>query len=98
MSEQKSLTRTGFDVAVAAVVAGTAKAHSLWVILSKESERNGYALKPMPWEGSGEYQHVSFDDGRDGFVRIPSMHYSIDETAKRRVRLSKLSKATGAAS
>lgn len=95
MSEQQKHGRVGFDEAVAAVVAGSAKANALWCLLSKESERDGYALKPVPWEGPGEYQSVSFDDGRDVYVRIPDFHYSIDDTAKRSRRA--IAKATGAA-
>lgn len=92
MSGQQTTCGIGFDEAVAAVIAGTAKAHALWVILSKESDRDGYALKPAPWEGSGEYQRVAFNDGRDVFVRIPDFHYSIDDTAK--IRRRAISKAT----
>ena len=65
-------TQIGFDEARKAIFAGMAKAHALWVLLRDEHQRDGYALKPMPWEGSGEYQHVSFSDGRRGFVRLPS--------------------------
>lgn len=54
-----------------AVADGSAKASALWVFLSDEHSRDGYGLKPMPWEGTGEYQHVTFNDGRDGFVRTP---------------------------
>ncbi len=53
------------------IAAGRARAHALWVLLSREDERDGYWLKPMPWEGPGEYQHVSYADGREGFVRLP---------------------------
>jgi hypothetical protein len=60
-----------YDAATRAIRDGKAKAHALWVLLSAESDRDGYALKPIPWEGSGEYQRVTYDDGRDGFVRIP---------------------------
>lgn len=96
MSEtQHTKTQVGFDEAVVAVVAGTAKAQSLWTLLSKESDRDGYGLKPSPWEGAGEYQRVVFDDGRDVFVRIPDFHYSIDDTAKRsRSAIAKAARAT----
>lgn len=70
-------TPTAYDEAVAAIAAGTAKGHALWVLLTTEGEREGYALKPMPWEGSGQYQHVTFDDGRSGFVRIPGDRKSL---------------------
>jgi len=81
-------THAGFDEAVQAIVAGNAKAHALWVLLSEPSARDGYALKPMPWEGPGEYQHVSHDDGRTGFVRVPdtgiSLQHAVGLTAKKR--------------
>lgn len=64
-------TTIGYTEAKAEIAAGRARAFALWVLLSEESARDGYALKPAPWEGSGEYQHVTFDDGRDVFVRIP---------------------------
>lgn len=37
--------------------------HPLWVLLSDEHERDGYALKPDPWEGPGEYQRVTYPGG-----------------------------------
>lgn len=61
----------GFNEAKAAIAAGNAKAHALWVLISNEHDREGYALKPSPWEGSGEYQRVHYSDGRDVLVRIP---------------------------
>jgi hypothetical protein len=63
-------TFTAFGAAAKAIAAGEAKAHALWVILTDERQRDGLALKPMPWEGTGEYQHVTYADGRDGFVRV----------------------------
>lgn len=63
--------QAGFQEAQAAILAGRATAHSLWQLISNESDREGYALKPVPWEGSGEYQRVEFADGRDVYVRIP---------------------------
>lgn len=64
--------QTGYDAAAKAIAKGQAKGHALWVLLLDESDRDGKALKPMPWEGAGEYQHVVFNDGRDGFIRIPT--------------------------
>lgn len=61
---------TGYDEASRAIAAGQAEAHALWVLLSDEHERDGHWLKPMPWEGPGEYQRVSYVDGRNGFVRM----------------------------
>lgn len=63
---------TGYDEAAQSIRAGKAQAFALWVLLTNESERDGFHLKPMPWEGPGEYQHVKYDDGRDGFVMLPS--------------------------
>jgi hypothetical protein len=68
---------TAYAEAAKEVFGGRAKAHALWVLLSKESDRDGYALRPMPWEGSGEYQHFSFADGRDGFVKVPDGNWSL---------------------
>lgn len=65
-------TEQGYKDVCQAIAAGQATAHSLWVLLSAETDRDGYALKPMPWEGSGEYQRVEYSDGRDGLVRVPA--------------------------
>jgi hypothetical protein len=62
---------SAYEDAKLAIANGTAEAFALWVLLADEHDRDGYALKPMPWEGSGEYQHITFVDGRDGFVKIP---------------------------
>jgi hypothetical protein len=75
---------TGYETAQEAIAKGEATGHALWTLLSNESDRDGYALKPMPWEGSGEYQHVSFADGRDGFVRIPCGKRSLPTDWERR--------------
>jgi len=64
-------TVTAYDRTAIAIAKGEAHGHALWVLLFDEHDRNGYALKPIVWEGAGEYQHVSFTDGRDGFIRIP---------------------------
>lgn len=80
-------SRHGFDEAVAAVAAGTAQAHALWMLLSSEADRDGFALKPSPWEGAGEYQRVAFADGRDVLVRIP-ICTSIADAAARLQRLA----------
>lgn len=64
-------TQIGFDEARKAIVSGKAHSHALWIIMSDEHQRDGYALKPLIWEGTGEYQRVTFGDGRDGFVRLP---------------------------
>ena len=62
-----------FDEALNEVRAGRAKAHSLWILLSDERERDGYALKPETWEGPGEYQRVSRNgDSLGVLVRIPT--------------------------
>lgn len=64
------MSESGYKEAARAISAGRASAAALWVILSEESQRAGCMLKPMPWEGPGEYQRVTYADGRDGFVRL----------------------------
>ena len=44
--------------------------HTLWVLLQSKQDRDGYALKPDPWEGPGEYQQVTYSDGRDVLVKV----------------------------
>lgn len=82
MNTQNTPGRVGFDAAVAAIKEGRAQPHSLWTLLSDAHERDGYWLRPMPWEGPGEYQHVTYDDGRAGFVRIPCGAYGLPRAAK----------------
>lgn len=96
MSAQRTPGRVGFDEAVEAIVAGQAEAGALWLLLSSEGDRDGYWLRPMPWEGSGEYQRVSYKDGRNGLVRVPGIGTSLNEAAERRRRA--IAKATGSAS
>lgn len=50
--------------------ATTPTLHPLWVLLGAESARDGYALKPSPWEGPGEYQRVVYPDGRDVLHKV----------------------------
>lgn len=59
-----------FENACAEIAAGRAKPHSLWVLLSKETDRDGYGLRPEVWEGPGEYQRLTHEDGRDVFVKL----------------------------
>ncbi len=74
---------TGFDHAKREIFAGRAQARSLWVLLSTEQDRDGYALKPSPWEGPGEYQHVIFSPAKDlgVLVRLPD-HRGLPKTAE----------------
>lgn len=66
-------THIGFDSALKAIRAKQAEPHALWVLLREESERDGYAIKPAPWEGPGEYQHVRYFDERGSvFVFLPT--------------------------
>lgn len=81
-----------FDGAVAAIISGDAEAHNLWVLLSHESQRDGYALRPMPWEGPGQYQHIRYKNGRAGFVRLPDGRGLQAEVLQRRAAIAK---ATG---
>lgn len=64
-------TQVGYDEAVEAITAGRATARALWVIVSSENQRDEYALKPSPYEGPGEYQHVVFTDGGPRLIRLP---------------------------
>ncbi|QIG72965.1 hypothetical protein EVB98_043 [Rhizobium phage RHph_N3_2] len=57
--------------------AGRARGHALWVILTDEHQRDRFALKPSPWEGPGEYQRVSFDDGRDVFIKVRDRSFPV---------------------
>ena len=52
------------------IEAGRAHGHALWCVLRSPEQRDGYALRPAVWEGSGEYQRVHHRDGRDVYVRI----------------------------
>lgn len=63
------MAQTLYEEARQHVERGTARAHALWLLLSDEHERDAYKLKPLRWEGPGEYQHVVFHDGRDGLVK-----------------------------
>ena len=60
-----------------AIANGEAQAHALWVIISSEEQRDGFYLRPLQWEGPGTYQHVSFRDGRDGFVKTGDRDFKI---------------------
>ena len=62
-----------YEETAAAIELGKATAHCLWISIGEENARDGYALKPMPWEGPGSYQRVHFADGRDGLIRIPDL-------------------------
>jgi hypothetical protein len=62
---------TAYDKAVAAIAKGIAAGHALWVVIGDESQRDRHWLKPAPWEGPGQYQHVSYIDGGHGLIRIP---------------------------
>lgn len=94
-SVRPPMTRVGFDEAAAAIRAGKATPGALWVLLSDEHERDSFWLKPMPWEGPGEYQRVGYDDGRNGFVRLPSGIYGLPAAAKE--TRAAIAKASGSA-
>jgi hypothetical protein len=78
----KMNSRIGYDAASEAILEGRARPHALWLLLGDESDRNGYGLKPCPWEGAGEYQCVSFADGRSLLVRLPD-HRHLPRTGER---------------
>lgn len=63
--------KTAFEKAAADIKAGRARGHALWILLGAESDRDGYALKPSPWEGPGSYQHVSVGDDLGYLVLTP---------------------------
>lgn len=84
MSETQTAA-VGFNDAVKAILAGEAKARELWIVLFGEHDRDRYALRPMPWEGAGEYQCVEYTDGRAGFVRVPDNGpFSLQRATKQR--------------
>ncbi len=85
--QQAPAIYAGHAEALREIQAGRAEAFALWVLLSQESERDGYALKPMPWEGPGEYQHVKFNDGREGFVRVPFNRSHLPTSSRFKVRV-----------
>jgi hypothetical protein len=61
----------GYEEAAKAILDGKAIPHALWILVDGEHARDGYALKPNPWEGPGEYQHIEFDGEYGRLVRIP---------------------------
>ena len=74
-----------FETAKQWIADGKLVPHSLWILLSKETERDGYALKPATWEGPGEYQHVSVAGESLGFlVKCPASggHLGIEPRGK----------------
>lgn len=73
--------KTGYATALEAIHGGRAEAFALWALISDEHQRDGYALRPIPWEGPGEYQHVRYADGRDGFVRLNESGVSLPTRA-----------------
>lgn len=74
--------RLGYDEARKAIQEGKATPHALWMILSSEHDRDGYALKPSPWEGPGEYQKVSFEGDCYRLIRLPTEAPSLIALAK----------------
>ncbi|GKS83032.1 hypothetical protein AVMA1855_02790 [Acidovorax sp. SUPP1855] len=60
-----------WDAIAAGIAAGIAESHPFWCILTDEHERDDFLLRPLRWEGRGEYQRVRFADGRDVLVRLP---------------------------
>lgn len=66
-----SQTQIGFDEAVREIKSGNALPRCLWVSCPNETHRDGYALKPSPWEGPGVYQHVQFGAEVGRLVRLP---------------------------
>lgn len=65
--------QVGHAEAAQAIGRGEAHAHSLWCILSRPDERDGFMLKPSMWEGPGQYQNVHLADGRQIYVKLPHL-------------------------
>jgi len=65
-----SLNRDGFKEAKLAIEAGEAHAHALWEILKEPTDRDAYMIRPLPWEGPGEYQYVHFHDGTHRYIKV----------------------------
>lgn len=57
-----------YETAKKEIAAGKLQSHALWILLAKESDRDGYGLKPATWEGPGEYQRMSQGDHDLGFL------------------------------
>jgi hypothetical protein len=45
---------------------------SSWFALRAESDRDGYNLKPLLWEGPGEYQRYAIWDETGVLVKVDS--------------------------
>lgn len=76
-------SQIGYDRAVEAITAGTATPRAAWLVVGVEHQRDGYAMKPSPWEGPGEYQHVVFADNYFGLVRLPDNARRLTDIAAR---------------
>lgn len=63
---EPSLTTPAMTLAdvQAELAARTAYFGTLWCLLSFPDQRDGYMLKPVEWQGPGEYQLVEFKDNR----------------------------------
>lgn len=46
----------------------------LWIIMGDPHDRDGYALKPIAWEGGGQYRRVRLANGRDGLLKDGGKH------------------------
>ena len=45
-----------YDQAMNEVNNGRGEARALWILVLNETERDHFALRPLTWEGSGEYR------------------------------------------
>jgi hypothetical protein len=88
MSENQTTVVSAFHEAVAAILNGQATPRALWILLSAPTDRDGLWLKPLRWEGPGEYQHVAYADGRDGLVRVPDGALSLQNAVDRARRMA----------
>lgn len=70
-AQAPAATYTGYEEARTAIRRGHAIGHALWLGVATKEQRDDFHLRPDPWEGPGEYQRVTFNDGRDVLVRLP---------------------------
>jgi hypothetical protein len=82
-------TQIGYDEARAAIESGKAVPHELWILVGDEHARDGYALKPSPWEGPGEYQHIEFEGG-SRLIYLPLDAPSLCQLYKRTLKPSRI--------
>jgi hypothetical protein len=68
VSTTRRLTATN---AIEAIRSGAAHGHQAFALLANEHERDAFMIRPLAWDGPGEYQYIHWADGRHFFVRMP---------------------------